>query len=196
MTSTQAPGTSLTWQRLHPLTPVVSAGRVVAVLVVVAAEASAGRTNEGPTLVVDLALLALTVIASVVRWLVTRWALDGATLRIETGLLRRDARQLPLARIQAIDVVRPFLARIVGLAELKIRLAGSSRSSGRLAYLPELAALDLRARLLAGHHGLDLSTPEPAEVPLASVPTGPLVAAALWRRRPCSPLPWRSRSCS
>ena len=85
----------------------------------------------------------------------------------------------PLPRIQAIDVVRPFLARIVGLAELKIRLAGSSRSSGRLAYLPELAALDLRARLLAGHHGLDLSTPEPAEVPLASVPTGPLVAAAL-----------------
>jgi putative membrane protein len=78
-----------------------------------------------------------------------------------------------------VDVVRPFLARIVGLAELKIRLAGSSRSSGRLAYLPELAALDLRARLLAGHHGLDLSTPEPAEVPLASVPTGPLVAAAL-----------------
>jgi len=51
-------------------------------------------------------------------------------LRIETGLLRRDARQLPLARIQAVDVVRPFLARLVGLAELRVRLAGSSRSGG------------------------------------------------------------------
>ena len=44
------------------------------------------------------------LVVSVVKWLVTRWALDGTTLRIETGLLRRDARQLPLARIQAVAV--------------------------------------------------------------------------------------------
>jgi putative membrane protein len=74
----------------------------------------------------------------------------------------------------------------VGLAELRVRLAGSSRSGGRLAYLSEPVALDLRARLLAGHHGLDLGTPEPAEQPMATVATGQLVAAALLS--PAAPL--------
>ena len=77
--------------------------------------------------------------------MVTKWALDGSTLRIETGLFRRDARQLPLSRIQAVDVVRPFLARMFGLAELRVRLAGSGKSNGRLAYLAEPVAIDLRA---------------------------------------------------
>ena len=112
-------------------------------------------------------------------WLVTRWKLDGATLCIETGLLRRDSRQLPVARIQAVDVARPFLARALGLAELRVRLAGSSHADGRLAYLTEQAALDLRARLLAAHHGLDPATPEPDEAVLASVPAGRLVGSVL-----------------
>src|SRR5262249_58987727 len=91
------------------------------------------------------------VVAAVISWLVTRWRLDGVTLRIESGLIRRDSRQLPIARIQAIDVVRPFLARALGLAELRIRLAGSSDADGRLAYLTEQTAPDLRARLPAAH---------------------------------------------
>jgi len=91
--------------------------------------------SDGSTRLYDLAALVLVVAAGVVRWLVTRWTLDGVTLRIESGLLRRDSRQLPLARIQAVDVVRPFLARLFGLAELRIRLAGSGSANGRLAYL-------------------------------------------------------------
>jgi putative membrane protein len=121
----------------------------------------------------------LVVVLGFVRWLVTKWTLDGVTLRIETGLLRRDSRQLPLARIQAVDVVRPLLARLLGLAELRIRLAGSNAMKGRLAYLSEAAALDLRARLLAGHHGLDLATPEPAERPMAQVPTDRLIGSSV-----------------
>ncbi|MGP8205226.1 MAG: PH domain-containing protein [Acidimicrobiales bacterium] len=168
------------WQKLHPLTPVVLAGRYAVVLVLVIGEDSARGGGGGDVaFLVALGVVALALTVSVVRWLVTRWALDGVTLRIETGILRRDARQLPLARIQAVDVVRPFLARLVGLAELRVRLAGSSRSGGRLAYLAEPVAVDLRARLMAGHHGLDLATPEPAEQPMATVATGQLVASAL-----------------
>lgn len=171
-----APG----WQKLHPLSPLVSAGRGLIVLAIYGGEGQLNH-SKGNALVLLVIVLALTVGAialGFVRWLVTRWRLDGPVLRIETGLLRRDARQLPLARIQGVDVVRPFLARILGLAELRVRLAGT-RAHGRLAYLSERAALDLRARLLAGHHGLDPSTPEPVETPIASVGTGQLVASAL-----------------
>jgi putative membrane protein len=175
----QTPGNGAgeTWHRLHPLSPVVRSGRgVLALLALIAISATQTLGSNGshlPEIVVGV----VAVIAAVINWLVTRWRLDGLTLRIETGLLRRDSRQLPVARIQAVDVVRPFLARALGLAELRVRLAGSSHADGRLAYLPEAAALELRARLLAAHHGLDPGTPEPAERVLATVPAGRLVGS-------------------
>jgi putative membrane protein len=175
---TSAPAGAPHWQRLHPLTPVVRAGRVVGVLVVALLIATAkGRSDT--TGLFYLGALVVVVVAGVIRWLVTRWSLDGATLRIETGLLRRDSRQLPLARIQAVDVVRPFVARLFGLAELRVRLAGAGSANGRLAYLSMPVATDLRARLLATHLGIDPATPEPAAHVVASVPPGRLVGSVL-----------------
>jgi len=169
------------WQRLHPLTPVVRAGRVVLPLLVVLAASAPGQqgSSRSPVLPYDLGLIALVVVLGVVQWLVTRWRIEGTTLRIESGLLRRDSRQLPVARIQAVDVIQPFLARVLGLAELRIRLAGSSSANGRLAFLAEPVAQELRARLLAAHHGLDMATPEPPEHPVASVPTARLVGSVV-----------------
>jgi putative membrane protein len=167
------------WKRLHPLSPLVRAGRAGGAIVLAVVISTANRHSDNSA-VVDGAVALIIVVAGVIRWLVTRWALDGVTLRIESGLLRRDSQQLPVARIQAVDVVRPLLARIFGLAELQIRLAGSSSSNGRLAYLPEQEALDLRARLLATHHGVDPATPEPPQQVVAEVPTGRLVGSVIF----------------
>jgi len=168
------------WRRLHPLSPLVRSGRAVLAVLALAGLSSSGTLGRGTgTRWWDLALVAVVAATAVINWLVTRWKVDGATLRIETGLLRRDSRQLPIARIQAVDLVRPFLARMLGLAELRVRLAGSGDADGRLAYLTEHAAETLRARLLAAHHGLDPGTPEPAESVVTSVPTGRLAGSAL-----------------
>ena len=168
------------WRRLHPLSPLVRSGRAVLAVLALAGLSSSGVIGNGAgTRWWDLALVVLVAGGAVVNWLVTRWKVDGVTLRIETGLLRRDSRQLPIARIQAVDLVRPFFARMLGLAELRVRLAGSGDADGRLAYLTEQAAETLRARLLAAHHGLDPATPEPAERVVTSVPTGRLAGSAL-----------------
>ncbi|HEY5252298.1 MAG TPA: PH domain-containing protein [Acidimicrobiales bacterium] len=168
---------ALHWNRLHPLTPVVRTGRFLSVLLVgLALSYGRGHTDNTAALY-ELVVAGVLLPVGVIRWLVTRWALDGVTLRIESGLLRRDSRQLSLARIQAVDVVRPFLARLFGLSELRIRLAGAGSANGRLAYLPHQVATDLRARLLATHHGIDPDTPEPAENVVATVPPGRLVGS-------------------
>jgi putative membrane protein len=167
------------WRRLHPLSPLVRSGRAVLAVVALAGLSTSGVMGGGGTHWYDLALAVILVLAAVVNWLVTRWKVDGATLRIETGLLRRDSRQLPVARIQAVDLVRPFLARMLGLAEIRVRLAGSGDADGRLAYLTEPAAEALRARLLAAHHGLDPATPEPAEHVVTLVPAARLAGSAL-----------------
>jgi putative membrane protein len=168
------------WRRLHPLSPLVRSSRGVIAVLALAGLSTSGTmgSGTGPRWY-DLVLPVAVAVAAAIHWLVTRWKLDGVTLRIETGLLRRDSRQLPVARIQAVDLVRPFLARMLGLAELRVRLAGSGHADGRLAYLTEGAAEALRARLLAAHHGLDPATPEPSEAVLTAVPTGRLVGSAL-----------------
>src|SRR5262249_42474140 len=106
------------------------------------------------------------------------------TLRIETGLLRRDSRQLPVTRIQAVDVARPFLARILGLASLRIRMAGAGKGGDKLAYLSLGEATRVRAVVLARHHGHDPAAPEAAEVPVITVPAGRVIGSTLLRAAP------------
>jgi putative membrane protein len=170
------------WQRLHPLSPVTRIGRLAPALVlwfVFSFNRSESRKDSGEIYYV-VGITIVLVILGFVHWLVTRWKIDGDTLRIETGLIRRDSRQLPLARIQAVDIVRPFFARILGLSELRMRLAGSGSTDGKLAYLPDLAARELRAFLLAGHHDLAPAAAEAAERPMAVVGTGRLAASILF----------------
>ena len=116
------------WHRLHPLSPLIQGGGLLSGLLGIFALSLV--TAEGyEAYVYQLVAAGAIMVAGLVRWLVTRWKLDGATLRIETGLLRRDSRQLPMARIQAVDVVRPLLARVLGLASLQIRLAGAGKGT-------------------------------------------------------------------
>ncbi|MGP0032065.1 MAG: PH domain-containing protein [Acidimicrobiales bacterium] len=171
------------WQRLHPLSPIARIGRIVPVVILgfllSSTHSQNGNGSDDTVYLIYAIVVVVAVIAGFVRWLVTRWRLDGDTLRIESGLIRHDSRQLPLARIQAVDIVQPFAARILGLAELRIRLAGSGSTDGKLAYLPEPAAVELRGRLLAGHRRPTPGAAAPEERPMASVGTGRLAASIL-----------------
>ena len=170
------------WHRLHPLSPVVRGGRAtiaVAILLIPVALGGDNLSNASPQLVVT----AVLVLGGVVSWLVTRWRIEDDDLRIETGLFRRQSLRFPLAQVQAIDVVRPGLARVFRVAELRLRMAGASGGTARLAYVAEHEVEPLRDELLALARGArheespahEISVPQ--ERVLATVATGPLVVA-------------------
>jgi putative membrane protein len=173
-----APEVGSGWHRLHPLSPVVRAGRSLVALAVPVGLAATGGRNAGEV-VVDLAIVAVVIALGVVSWVVTRWRLEGAVLRIDSGLIRRSSQRLPLSQVQAVDVVEPGLARLLGLAEIRLRMASSDGKAGRLSYLRVVEAQQLRARLLALAHGLGGDTPEPPERVLIVVPPGRLVGSIL-----------------
>ncbi|MGI8491587.1 MAG: PH domain-containing protein [Acidimicrobiales bacterium] len=151
-------------------------GLIPLVVVLVPTLVSGGTGNQTRSLV-DLGVLVLLLVLGVISWLVTRWQVSEGTLRIETGLLRRQSLRFPLTQIQAIDVVRPALARVAGLSELRLRMAGSGAGAGRLAYLTRGEAEELRGRLLALAHGIAEDTPPPPGRTLVSVPAGRLVTS-------------------
>ncbi len=168
------------WRRLHPLSPVVRTGRALAVLVVLAAtDLSSHHGASNTTLLVEAGLIGLLLVGSVVAWLVTRWRIEEGVLRIESGLIRRTSRRFPAEQLQAVDTVRPATARIFGLAEVRLRMAASTGSSGRLSYLSDADAEAVRARLLALAHGVADHTPAPPERVLFTIGSGRLVASIL-----------------
>jgi putative membrane protein len=175
------------WQRLHPLSPVVRGGRAtIAIFILLIPIAFGGDTLSRA--MPQFVIVAVIALAGFVSWLVTRWRIEDDDLRIETGLLRRQSLRFPLAQVQAIDVVRPGLARLFRVAELRLRTAGASGATARLAYVAEHEAEPLRDRLLALARGArsDEATPAPAagqeavlpeEHVLATLATGPLIAS-------------------
>jgi putative membrane protein len=139
------------WHRLHPLSPLVRAGRqLMSLVVLLAGLVVANHHRVGADLVTDLAIIAIALTGGFVSWLVTRWQIADGVLRVDTGLIRRDSRRFPLSQIQAVDVVQTGLARVLGLAELRLRMAGGDAANGgKLACLRRIDAEQLRRDLLA-----------------------------------------------
>jgi putative membrane protein len=169
------------WHRLHPLSPLIRASRGLIGLVFVFGVSLVGHTDALNGLA-HLAVLLVLAAGAVVSWLVTRWRVEDGALRIETGLIRRSSLRYPLAQIQAIDIVRPGLARLFGLAELRLRMGGTTGGSARLAYLVNAHAEELREELLVLAAGVPVeqAPSEPSwvhERTLVSIPTPKLVAS-------------------
>lgn len=162
-------------RRLHPLTPVLRGWKVFAAVAVVALQQLAGDVGTGWLLSAVAATIPVAVAYGYLSWRFTHYSIEGGDLRLDTGVLFRRSRRVRLDRLQAVDVVRPLVARALGMAELRLEVAGGSSSEAPLAYLSEPAAQRLRAELLARAAGLSHDTPEAPETVLATVPLDRLV---------------------
>ncbi|MEV7973530.1 PH domain-containing protein [Cellulomonas sp. NPDC089187] len=169
------------WRRMHPVTPAVKGWKVfVAALVVIGTQSADGVQELADWLGgrVWLAAAALLVVVllvgfgySAIAWRVTRFAVTDDAVQLRTGVLFRQQRHARLDRLQAIDVVQPLLARLFGLAELRLEVAGGAGSAVSLAFLREAEAEQLRADLLARAAGLHRRPSDAAPAPGPAVGT-------------------------
>ena len=164
--------------RLHPLSPVLRGWRVLAVFAAFAAQNSARGGDLVELAVITAAGIPVAIVYGYLSWRFTRFYIDGDNLRIDSGVLFRNQKQVPLARVQAVEIVRPLLGRVLGLAELRLDVAGGGKDA-RLSYLAEGDAPRLRAELLARAAGIDAATPEAPEHVLVQVPPQRLLLALL-----------------
>lgn len=194
---TVAAGTSadgLVWRRLHPVTPLVRGWAVIAVVLFILAQRSAeALPSGGAVLPTDNVWLIVAGIAGIglvggvyawLAWRMTRYAYDAEAVHVHSGILFRKQRKVRLDRLQAIDVVKPLLARFFGLAELKLEVAGGADSNVKLGFLRDAEAAALRNALLARAAGVeenaDGSVPvEAPERPVLDVPPGRLIGSLL-----------------
>ena len=167
------------FRRLHPLTPVLRGWKVFAAAVAIAAQQAYGDVEISWLLIAIAVSIPLGAAYGVLSWWTTHYRIGDDDLRLETGVLFRRSRRVRLDRLQAVDVVRPLVARALGLAEVRLEVAGGSSSEAPLAYLSEASAQKLRAELLARAAGLHHETPEAPEAVLLEVPLRRLIEATL-----------------
>ena len=169
------------FRRLHPLTPLARGWTVVAVVgaIVVTQFLGEAEARESWLAWVLVASVPVALAYGFASWLFTRYAIVGGDLRIETGLMFKRSRVVDLDRLESVDVVQPLVPRLMGLAEVRLEVAGGSSTEAPLAYLSLADARVLKARLLALRVGTPTRVEEPEEGILHRVPVDRLVASAV-----------------
>ena len=157
------PTTEVTGRRTHPLTGLVQGLLWGAAAFVALIGSILSRRDGGVESIVfgvggaAVGGLLIGLLAGYVSWYFTRFVIDATELRITRGFLTKQSRRIPFERIQSVDLAEPFIARIVGLAELRIDMAGGNESRTTLRFLPLDDVRDLRRLLLARAHGEEVS---------------------------------------
>jgi putative membrane protein len=156
------------WHRLHPATPVLRGGiAFIAIAGILIAnlrdrllELATGFQEEDPLdLLIDrgllppvlagaLGLVLLAVLGYYFSWRFHQFRVTDEVVEVRSGILFRTHRQARLDRIQGVNIVRPFVARLFGAARLEISVAGQD-ANVRLAYLGSAQADMLRRDVLA-----------------------------------------------
>lgn len=163
------------WHRLHPLTPLLRGGLFLLVLIGVVVANMRERllelflpavTDLPPGVLppdpVDflfannllliaggIALVVLLVLLGVFRlsWRFHTFRISDDDVEVRSGVLFRTHRRAPLDRVQGVNLTRPMIARLLGMAKLEVVGAGLD-SNVKLEYLSARDAETVRGDIL------------------------------------------------
>jgi len=118
--------------RIHPhwktlVKPVFFAILVLAAALVLEAVIPSGSTAAIERLIVAaVAILAvmLWLIVPVLRWRTTTYELTTRRMRVRSGIVTRQGRDIPLARINDVSFEKGLLDRLLGSGRLVVESAG------------------------------------------------------------------------
>ncbi|MGV1003324.1 MAG: PH domain-containing protein [Candidatus Nanopelagicales bacterium] len=180
-------------RRTHPITPVINGVEVISAVALGLIAVGIGSIrslaeSQGLLLAVlwlglgFLVVLAVLIGAYYLAWQRTEFFFDDAgDLRVDSGVLTRNERRVALSRLQSVDVERPLLGRIFGVAKLRIEVAGGGDSRVAVGYLSEAHATALRAEVIARAAGVHPGAGEAPENIVAIVPAKDLLISQILR---------------
>src|SRR5678815_1845041 len=107
-----------------------------------------------------LLFLIPTTIAALVRYFTFRVRYEGTELVISSGILFRNERHVPYARIQNLDAVRNLAHRLFGVAEVRVETGGGKAPEATISVLHETVFEEMRRRIFAGRDQVIAEDPQ------------------------------------
>ncbi|WP_240654631.1 PH domain-containing protein [Croceicoccus ponticola] len=109
-----------------------------AILPVVALSFGASTRDVGTGIVLAAALLAIFVLpplGAFLQWHFTRYRTGAEDIRIERGVLSREARSIPYERIQDVSMSETLFSRLFGLVEVRFETGSGGKDDLTLSYV-------------------------------------------------------------
>ncbi|MFQ3294399.1 MAG: putative membrane protein [Halobacteriales archaeon] len=137
--------------KLHPYTAVIrglSRGASTGFIVAIFGSMSSGSlAAAGGTLLAVGAAVLLGMGYEFLYYQRYEYELTDDSLDIASGVVSRRMREIPLRRIQNVDVSQNAVHRLLGVATIRIETAGGSSTEAALQYLSRTRANDLQDAL-------------------------------------------------
>lgn len=160
MTDT-TPAQEQTWRRVHPISPFIRSWSALLIFVYLIMNFSVQQLqgviesfdlSVGQSLLILLglvvAILAVAAGLYAISWWFYQFRITHDAVQLHSGVIFRRRRYMRLDRLQAVDIVRPFFARIFGLSKLALHAADGSETTLTLEYVREAEAERLRREIL------------------------------------------------
>lgn len=121
-------------RRLHPATLIISFLRSVpeAVFALPAIVGMVSSARIGTLLLLAAAGALVAAGLAVLTWFRFSYGIAADHIVIESGVLARRRRSIPFDRIQDVTIERPLLARLFGVAVLKLETGSAGKDEGEL----------------------------------------------------------------
>jgi putative membrane protein len=158
-------------RRLHPATIALRFVKEApqTILALPAGLAFASRSGLSGALVLAAGLAALLLAVKWLAWRRFRYGVGPAEIVIESGILNRNRRSIPFDRVQDVDIERTFLARLFGLAKVRIETGAGGKDEGLLDSVSLAEAHRLRETVRGWRTGVVPAAAEADEVPEAAI---------------------------
>lgn len=170
------------WQRVNKLSMLVQLVRLAFQAILPASfllysSASDARvlSTTGPILLaVGTAIVATVGLSTWLNWVRLRYRIGDSDVKVEKGLVSRQARSVPYDRIQDVSLEQKLVPRLLGLVQVKFETGAGGKDELTLAYVSEAEGERLRevVRALVDGEPLPETVPQEADdaPPAASTP--------------------------
>ncbi len=167
-----APAESAKGERLHPISLFFGVGASIWALLVFLLISGFNACI--------LAFLPLAMLGPVLKYLSFRYWLGDEEMVIREGILRRNERHIPYARIQNIDLLQNPLHRLFKVAVVRLETASGGKPEAVISVLTLPVVEDMRARVFRDRRGAGAPAQEAAEEAGGSLLDLPLKELAIF----------------
>jgi putative membrane protein len=152
-------------RRFHPLTIVFALGGELRnfLLPAVFATMTASRGNEAERFF--FVFLVPGAVLAVARYFFSTYRYDATELVVRTGVIFKNERHIPFARIQSVDAVQNVLHRLFGVVDVKVQTGTTGQAEATLSVLPFEALDEMRQHVFQGRAVAAAASEDPASAP-------------------------------
>lgn len=192
--SSTAPGDAPPDQRLHPwswlFVLIVQLRQFLLPLVALVVFGNRGDRDELWSNLAALVVIAVLVAVSILQYLTFHYRIGRDAISVRSGVVSRNRREIPFARIHNVVVHQNPLHRLFGVAELRLESAGGNRPEAemRVLRLDQAMALEQLVRQRGQQAAVaeavdDAAAPAAAEDVLLQLDTAEVVRIGLLSNR-------------